>query len=1105
MKNLGLIWKNVLGVVSLLALSMTANGAMCPVETYINGDNSIDVEYKKTGTTEYCIVISSTKTMSGLGGSFASTSGGNIQLNTVQVVSADGHTIAIPLTSSTDPVIYTPIYVMMPGEVNFGQPAAITWCNVTLPPVPTNGSALAIYSSHYCGGTTPASCINPEMDYYSASHYQVKDYWLTSSQVVKHYSQMGVEVGLVQNGVMVNIGGRDISSYLYLHVDFYIPDVDVEVTTLGVDLQENNQWYIASTNLQYDQWMSFDIPMSAFTTADKTDINRIRFRFAKSYNNGTWTYQDPATEGYYQVYVDNMYLYVPEGPRVANLSATPTVNSATLTWSPANFTVNPSVYTVQYSSDGGTNWTTASMTATSPYVVMGLNSAVDYTFKVSGVSGLEEAEATVDATTTLPLPPTYTHFPDDVLSIYSTQYGEEIAGAYQGAAWSDATNGTYAIDGSHTVKKYDMAGGANSNKGILWLVDELGAAFGDYDKLHVDLFIPDNTVTSTITKIAIWGGELNGTPVYETSLTLNAWNSFDVPISSFGRSNTNRLCIVPMVGDGYPDTPYTLYMDNYFVYNGDETCEFSKELIDVQNTTRIEGAGAMIYFDGYGSDYARNTAHYTVTARASDGAMTPNIQAATADYLYVTLGRAPGANELTEIILTHQDGAAVKMKFQGGTLVSTRDVCGLCPDSPEPQHDENDVKHLYVSRYVTVNNLTDLDYYSNSVGSTYSTNGGLNVLKFAVTGTSNNTVMVNCNNGTLLDVSGNDYLHVDIFFPDNGTIDSHYLRVGLQQQYYTIPTQEIVLGRWNSFDIPLNAFNVADYSNMNGGGCNCFRASLDPVVNLSNTQPSVPYNIYVDNWYFYAVEGCDASAPAEAAADPDDDADAVISFFSDSYETGVASLTTNNGVLFGFTGTAELVEVTTGNYAYKYDGFSHLGFQVPTVDISDKHGFCFDIWAEKPVAFSIRGGNNNLNRDFGSYEVSCGWNHIEVMFTPEQKSAMNNRLSQLAIDLPKNNQTMPIPSITFIDNLYLFTEPFTFTFTKRLAAQRVIRVQTDGLMRRVQVYNQALTQKLRDIPLATPAGSCSIDIHDLPTGNYVVYVYDTLGRVADVKAVHVVY
>ncbi|MBP5259013.1 MAG: fibronectin type III domain-containing protein [Paludibacteraceae bacterium] len=782
-----------------------------------------------------------------------------------------------------------------------------------------------------------------------------------------------------------------------------------------------------------------------------------------------------------------------------------TTSSVQLSWTPAEYSVNPSVYTVQYSSDGGTNWTTASTTATSPYTVTGLNSAVDYTFKVSGVSGLEEAEATVDAATTMPLPLTYTHFSEDVLSIYSTQYGEEIAGAYQGDAWSDAANGTYAIDGSHTVKKYAMAGGANSNKGILWLVDGLGAAFGDYDKLHVDIFIPDDAVTRTLTKIAVWGGELNGTPVYETSLTLNAWNSFDVPISRFGRSNTNRLCIVPMIGDGYPDTPYTLYMDNYFIYNGDETCEFSKEMLNVQNTTRIEGAGVMIYFEGYGTEYARNAAHYTVEGRASDGAVTPNIQAATAEYLYVTLGRAPGANELTEITLTHQDGAAVKMKFQGGTLISTRDVCGQCPDSPEPQHDEGDVKHLYVSRYGTVNQLTNLNYYSQSTGSTIPTTGGLNVLKFAARGTGSNTVMVNCTNGALTDVSGNDYLHVDIFFPDNGTIDSRYLRVGLQEQYYTIPSQEIVLGQWNSFDIPLNAFNVADYANMANGACNCFRASLDPVQNLGNTQPTVPYNIYVDNWYFYAVEGCDASAPAEAAADPDDDADAVISLFSDSYEPGVATFTTNNGVLFGFAGTAQLEEVTAGNYAYKYNGLSHLGFQVPAVDVSDKHGFCFDIWAEKPVAFSIRGGNNNLNRDFGSYEVSCGWNHIEVMFTPEQKSAMNNRLSQLAIDLPKNNQTMPIPCITYIDNLYLFTEPLSFTFTKRLAAQRVCRVQTDGLMRRVQVYNETLSQKLRDIALATPAGSCSIDISDLPAGNYVVYVYDTLGRVAEVKAVHVVY
>ncbi|MBO7609113.1 MAG: Ig-like domain-containing protein [Muribaculaceae bacterium] len=78
--------------------------------------------YHYTGTDNYELIITSQETMSGLGGSFWHINGNETSdLRTNMTVSADGKTITITTTSTTEPQLYTPLYVMMPGEVNFGQ------------------------------------------------------------------------------------------------------------------------------------------------------------------------------------------------------------------------------------------------------------------------------------------------------------------------------------------------------------------------------------------------------------------------------------------------------------------------------------------------------------------------------------------------------------------------------------------------------------------------------------------------------------------------------------------------------------------------------------------------------------------------------------------------------------------------------------------------------------------------------------------------------------------------------------------------------------------------------------------------------------------------
>lgn len=85
------------------------------------------IGYHYTGTENYELIITSEETMTGLGGSFWNINGvGGYDMRNTMTVSADGKTITVTATSNQDPQIYTPLYVMMPGEVNFGL-VTINW------------------------------------------------------------------------------------------------------------------------------------------------------------------------------------------------------------------------------------------------------------------------------------------------------------------------------------------------------------------------------------------------------------------------------------------------------------------------------------------------------------------------------------------------------------------------------------------------------------------------------------------------------------------------------------------------------------------------------------------------------------------------------------------------------------------------------------------------------------------------------------------------------------------------------------------------------------------------------------------------------------------
>ena len=116
----------VLGL-AIAGSAMFANAKQYCSEVLTNGENSITFTAQKLAEGTYQILIEG-EGLTGLGGSFMNVNGvGGYSLQEHQVVAEDGTSITINITSTSDPSFYTPLYVLMPGEVNFGELYDIEW------------------------------------------------------------------------------------------------------------------------------------------------------------------------------------------------------------------------------------------------------------------------------------------------------------------------------------------------------------------------------------------------------------------------------------------------------------------------------------------------------------------------------------------------------------------------------------------------------------------------------------------------------------------------------------------------------------------------------------------------------------------------------------------------------------------------------------------------------------------------------------------------------------------------------------------------------------------------------------------------------------------
>ncbi len=205
-----------------------------------------------------------------------------------------------------------------------------------------------------------------------------------------------------------------------------------------------------------------------------------------------------------------------------------------------------------------------------------------------------------------------------------------------------------------------------------------------------------------------------------------------------------------------------------------------------------------------------------------------------------------------------------------------------------------------------------------------------------------------------LDASGMTHFHIDIWTPDaveskSFTIKNVDFGGGNAEASSYILTVEhtpkgdipaLATGSWVSIDVPFSAFS-GDLT----------RSDLAQLVISSNLT-----TVYIDNLYFYNSNsgGGGATEPTEAAPAPTEDADSVISVFSDAY-TDIAN--TNFDPNWGQATDATIVTIN-GNEVLKYATLNYQGINIGGADgveqdISAKGYLHLDYWTANATALKI--------------------------------------------------------------------------------------------------------------------------------------------------------
>jgi hypothetical protein len=351
---------------------------------------------------------------------------------------------------------------------------------------------------------------------------------------------------LAYQGMAFDNAKQDVSAMKYIHFDIWTADASATpfraylIGTVGDNFVDSD---IATDG---SGWVSLDIPLSKFADGGVglNSIRQLKFQCAEWGVNGANSNKALFPE----IYIDNIYFWTDVAPSVVvtpsslNIPATASNTNTFNITTALGWTLVSDQTWLTASSASGTGNTTITLTATANTALAVRTANVTVTGSdatVKTVVVTQNGAAVSDA-------PTPTVDALKVKAVFSDAYTPVVA-AYQNWALTDMTEES-SVTPANKVKKVTstccFGYGLTDND------------ISSMTTLHVDIY------PTTLASLNI-GIVSNGDKKVFKTLTLNQWNSIDIPLADFTGANLANVTQI-----GFWDMSGTFYMDNLYFYDG---------------------------------------------------------------------------------------------------------------------------------------------------------------------------------------------------------------------------------------------------------------------------------------------------------------------------------------------------------------------------------------------------------------------------------------------------------------------------------------------------------------------------------------------------------
>ena len=381
----------------------------------------------------------------------------------------------------------------------------------------------------------------------------------------------------------IGSGDYDVSQMEMLHVDVYFGtaagDFRIkleDITTAATEISVEN-------GPATGQWISYDIPLSSFTTPNLANLRWIVP--VTTSTNATF-------------YFDNIYFYrTPVDPNTdASLSALELDGSSIAGFNssvtdydfnvPAGTTVVPQITTATPTQAGASTMITqaTSVPGTATVVVTAPDMMTTQTYTINIVE--------VGPSTAAPDPPA--RDAGDVLSVFTNGIYADIAPSNGTEAFGGDGYDNFTIESLDDTRRITFSAPGD---GMQFLYLSNGFDLTDFTHVHIDVFVEGPVSAGQVFTLNFINQPGTGDTVLNTSLDIanvvgsGAWYSADIPLDSFGGVPMSRdaVTLLQLVGAG-PSTYGPLYFDNFYFYKFNDTCANAKVIDPSQFGQSISGS-----------------------------------------------------------------------------------------------------------------------------------------------------------------------------------------------------------------------------------------------------------------------------------------------------------------------------------------------------------------------------------------------------------------------------------------------------------------------------------------------------------------------------------